>query len=251
MVDPFTPLHHEVIEGLAKLQLSGSEFRVLLVVWRKTYGFQKKEDHISISQFVNATNLHRTTVCDALRALQDKKVINRSGMKTSFSKDFLRPNVAIFDSRESSGVDDRLKSVVNPLPTIDTTTKDRKKTPTPFPDQQSSTRELDFVENSQFSREKKKKSKLVPLTYAQIWQIAMDKHVSFADVRRVHRKVWEEVMGENKYKTKSINLTTRKWVDLALSRKSINPMTPEEEEYLKIDSPETMKKLYPNLEAFV
>jgi len=48
----------------------------LLFILRKTYGWKKKEDQISLTQFQEATNLKRSHVCRALKNLSDKKIIS-------------------------------------------------------------------------------------------------------------------------------------------------------------------------------
>lgn len=81
-------------------ELSGSECRVLLYIMRRTYGFQKDSDAISISQICggiktrdgkvldNGTGLKNRTVMNALKSLEDKDIIfidRRQGL-TNFYK---------------------------------------------------------------------------------------------------------------------------------------------------------------------
>lgn len=68
-------------------QLSGSEFKVLLYICRRTYGFGKEGDTISIRQIMsgivrrdgerldNGTGLSKETVCSALRGLEERGVV--------------------------------------------------------------------------------------------------------------------------------------------------------------------------------
>jgi len=46
-----TDIANEIIEALWKINLSSYEWRVLLYLLRKTYGWHKKTDQISLSQF--------------------------------------------------------------------------------------------------------------------------------------------------------------------------------------------------------
>ncbi len=71
----YTALANELVERLAKLDISGSESRVLLTIWRKTYGFQKKSDAISLSQFKDMTCLSVRTIIRATQDLEAKKMI--------------------------------------------------------------------------------------------------------------------------------------------------------------------------------
>jgi phage replication O-like protein O len=66
---------NELVEYLARYRLSGEEWQTLLVIWRKTYGWHKKEDKISLSQFAVMTGLKKQTAHRALKKLSSKKII--------------------------------------------------------------------------------------------------------------------------------------------------------------------------------
>ena len=71
---------NEIIEELARVNLSAYEWRVLMIVLRKTYGWQKKTDRISLSQIAKATGIQRPHVVRAKKTLIDKKLlIERQG----------------------------------------------------------------------------------------------------------------------------------------------------------------------------
>lgn len=55
--------------------LSGSEFVLLMIIYRKTVGFDKKYDEISYSQFIKYTNLSRSTISAAIESLEDQELI--------------------------------------------------------------------------------------------------------------------------------------------------------------------------------
>lgn len=71
----YTRIANEIIEMLCLCGLKKSEWKVLLFILRKTYGWGKQEDMISISQFEDATGLSRRTVIYALQDLEAKKMI--------------------------------------------------------------------------------------------------------------------------------------------------------------------------------
>ena len=56
-------------------ELAPSETVIFLIILRKTLGYQKSEDWISLSQFEAATGLSRPTVIKALKILQKKEMI--------------------------------------------------------------------------------------------------------------------------------------------------------------------------------
>jgi phage replication O-like protein O len=69
-------LANEIVEKLFSYRISGEEYQVLWVILRKTYGWHKKEDRISFSQFAKLTGLKRPTVARAIRKLLSKKIID-------------------------------------------------------------------------------------------------------------------------------------------------------------------------------
>jgi len=87
----FTPIANEIMEALVRFHIPGSEMRCLLFILRKTYGYHKKTDAISLSQFERATGIDRKSICRALNGLADKNIvlIKKGGGKfatTSISK---------------------------------------------------------------------------------------------------------------------------------------------------------------------
>ncbi len=84
----------EVVEKFCSYRISGEEWLVLWAILRKTYGWHKKEDRISLSQFAVITGLKRQTVLRAISKLSSKKMIgviknDSSGINMySFIKDF-------------------------------------------------------------------------------------------------------------------------------------------------------------------
>ncbi len=134
---------NELIEALAKIRISGEEWQCLLVIIRKTYGWQKKSDFISLSQFAVMTSINRSNVCRALKRLLSKKIIyvvkkdTSSITKYSVNKDFDEWNPL---SKKTQGVSKKIRGGVFfdnqgvsikthtiDTTTIDTTTKEKKK----------------------------------------------------------------------------------------------------------------------------
>jgi len=99
----FTSVPDEFFDVLAP-RLNGGEVKVLLYIIRRTYGFKKESDTISISQMLNGivkrngerldhgAGLSKPSLCRALNSLADKHVIiakrqfdrNGSNMATSY-----------------------------------------------------------------------------------------------------------------------------------------------------------------------
>lgn len=82
----------EIWEALTKMRINGEARQVLDYIIRKTYGFNKKEDAISLSQFCNGTGLKKQTVIKGLSKLRLLNLITQKGYavanKYCFNKDF-------------------------------------------------------------------------------------------------------------------------------------------------------------------
>ena len=103
-----TPVPDEVFDVLMHL-LTGAEFKVLLYICRRTFGFKKRNDDISLAQMINGivtrggkvldrgTGLSKDSVSRAVKSLEQKGVIlrnrNRSTEKgdepTTYALNFL------------------------------------------------------------------------------------------------------------------------------------------------------------------
>lgn len=84
---------NEIWEALIKTRISGEARQVLDFVLRKTYGFNKKEDKISLSQLVLATGLRRPDIIRARNKLLQMNIIiskkaNDNITSYRFNKDF-------------------------------------------------------------------------------------------------------------------------------------------------------------------
>lgn len=82
----FTPIANEVVEQLVKLRIPASEKDILFFVLRKTYGWGKKFDRISLTQFEGGTLLSRVTVVKALKNLLSRNILVKSGLLLGFNK---------------------------------------------------------------------------------------------------------------------------------------------------------------------
>lgn len=83
-----TEIANEIIEALAKIQLSGYESRVLWIIFRKTYGWHKKEDWITNTQIAEMTGITESHISRTIKILIRKKIVTKIGKKVSFQKDY-------------------------------------------------------------------------------------------------------------------------------------------------------------------
>jgi len=79
---------NEIAEALARTELNGYESRYLWVLWRKTYGWHKKEDIISNSQFVEATGIKKQHIWRTEQRLIQRKIVTKNGNKLRFNKHY-------------------------------------------------------------------------------------------------------------------------------------------------------------------
>ncbi len=71
----YTAIANEIMEALIKYRLPGEQMQCLLFILRKTYGYNKKTDAISLSQFVKATGINRGNAARAIKGLSVKNLI--------------------------------------------------------------------------------------------------------------------------------------------------------------------------------
>ena len=79
---------NEIVEALARTSLSGYESRILWVIFRKTYGWHKKEDWITNTQISDMTGIAETHTSRTIKILLWKNIILKNGNKLAFQKDY-------------------------------------------------------------------------------------------------------------------------------------------------------------------
>jgi len=143
----YVKIANEIIEAFAMYRLSGQERQIVDVVLRKTYGFNKKEDVISMGQFSKLTGINRPCVARLLKTLLSKKILcvtqkdNTNGNSYIFQKDFeqwkvLSKKISVIQNDNKSVIQKDNKSVINTaqkvlskmIHTKDILTKDKEKT---------------------------------------------------------------------------------------------------------------------------
>lgn len=66
----------ELWDALIRYRLPGEQRQIVDAIIRKTYGFNKKEDAIALSQFVKMTGIKKPNVVRSIKALLSKKIIS-------------------------------------------------------------------------------------------------------------------------------------------------------------------------------
>lgn len=195
----FMRLATEITQQLQKTHLSGNEWQILWVVLCKTYGWNKKEDLISLTQFQKETMLERPRVIESLKTLVRKSVlmVSKDGRINSykFNKNYtewstekvVRKSVPSTEKRTPLVRKSVLKVVRKSVHTIDkkdTNTKDIKEY-----------KEKDF-------------SSVEKLTSEDLKEIANDYGITYSKVAYV----FEQLKLYDKKVYKNYKLALKKWI---------------------------------------
>lgn len=89
-----TRIANEILEQIIKTNLNGTQFRLLIAIWRYTYGFRRKHHEMSISFLARIINGSRSQVDRELTSLIERNIVVVIGMGTKgarlmgFNKDY-------------------------------------------------------------------------------------------------------------------------------------------------------------------
>lgn len=86
--DGYTKIANELLEALIRTELSGHCFRLTLLVLRKTYGFCKKDDAISLTCMAKMSGLSKSRSSQIINILEDAKIITVSEYCNGLTKSY-------------------------------------------------------------------------------------------------------------------------------------------------------------------
>lgn len=84
----YTPIANEIVEHLVSVKMSGTEWQYVMCVFRKTYGWSKKEDWVTNSQIVQMTGLKKERVSEAKSRLLARNIVTENRNKISIQKNW-------------------------------------------------------------------------------------------------------------------------------------------------------------------
>lgn len=128
-----TDIANEIMDALARIRIPGEAMQVLLAILRKTYGWHKKDDAISLSQFVEATRMRKSSICKAISKLRSMKLIitkkgNNKYTTYCFNKNYdtwkSLPKKEIFPKKETNITQKGNKSLPKSRHTKESITKE-------------------------------------------------------------------------------------------------------------------------------
>ena len=74
----YTKIANEILESMAKTKLSPTQYRILFVVWRNTYGYQREEHRMSLPYIASATGCDKRSIQRELKKMIEMKILNES-----------------------------------------------------------------------------------------------------------------------------------------------------------------------------
>lgn len=126
----YTQIPNILLDSLM-MDLSHLELKILLFICRKTFGWHKIRDHISLSQFENTLHGSRSHIKEALDSLQEKKLIIKT--QTGSQSDGSLKNyyeLVVSDPGAQSAPPPGAQNATTPsapeAPTKETSTKEKK-----------------------------------------------------------------------------------------------------------------------------
>lgn len=129
----YTRIANELLDAIMLAGLTKHQLLIVMAVWRKTYGFNKKMDWVSNPQLEKMTRLDSTKCSTAKNQLIRMKVFIQEGRKVGMNKDISNWNTDIDQKSKTftETVKERFtKTVKEVLPkrstTKDNITKDNK-----------------------------------------------------------------------------------------------------------------------------
>lgn len=88
----YTRIANEILDALAITDLNGTQRRIIDVIFRQTYGYQRKDHNLSLNFISKATNIHKMQIQRELASLIDRKIISIVAEAT-----FSKPRIIAFN----------------------------------------------------------------------------------------------------------------------------------------------------------
>ncbi|MFO7861006.1 MAG: replication protein [Desulfosalsimonas sp.] len=75
ITDNYAKIPNGLLDRLTHLRIPGEQMQVLMVIIRKTYGWEKRSDWIALNQFAESTGISKRNVLRAIQALEERKIV--------------------------------------------------------------------------------------------------------------------------------------------------------------------------------
>ena len=84
----YTRIANELLEAIYLMPKSDYEHRIFLLIIRRTYGYQKKSDWISLSQICAETGIAKSNASRTIKKLIQKNMIVKEGRRLAVQKNY-------------------------------------------------------------------------------------------------------------------------------------------------------------------
>jgi len=74
----YTQIPNEALESIVKMKLNATQFKIIMTIWRYTFGFQRKEHHLSLTFISTAIQADKRQVQREMDKLEEMNVITQS-----------------------------------------------------------------------------------------------------------------------------------------------------------------------------
>lgn len=111
----YTKIANEMIDAFCKFRIRGESWQVLMAIFRKTYGYNKKEDWIAHTQIVEMTGLDKGNASRELSKLITQNIVVKSDNKLRLNKNYKEWKQVVKSDNK------KLSKVTTPVVNIDTT----------------------------------------------------------------------------------------------------------------------------------
>lgn len=71
----YTPIANELLDKIVTLKLNGTQYKIIILLWRYTYGFSRKEHELSETFLTKATGVHKSQIHKELNNLIEMKLV--------------------------------------------------------------------------------------------------------------------------------------------------------------------------------
>ncbi|QGQ97019.1 hypothetical protein EHS13_20085 [Paenibacillus psychroresistens] len=73
--DKYTMVANELLEQVPKFKFNGTQLRIILIVWRYTFGFKRKDSDFSLTFLQKALGSHKNLISREVQFLIEKRVL--------------------------------------------------------------------------------------------------------------------------------------------------------------------------------
>jgi phage replication O-like protein O len=73
--DKYTKVANELLEQVPKFKFNGTQLRIILVIWRYTFGFKRKDSDFSLTFLQKALGSHKNLISREVQFLIEKRVL--------------------------------------------------------------------------------------------------------------------------------------------------------------------------------